>query len=323
MIRVLAIILGVLAVAVAVVGLASRYVPIRNNGLLVAAAASPYLMTAGPVGTILLGLGRQWVLMVLAASLTVVIIGIQLPHYIGTRTGAVPAATVRVMTANVLYGRADPRAVVALGRDCADVLVVQEMTPQLANGMSAAGLDETFPHRAIDPRARGAGIGIWSRHPITVSTAINGYALPMLSARIKVPGVVREPTVVAVHLAAPWVQPIGRWLQDIERLPSTLRELARDSGGSAVIVAGDMNATYDMQPFRRLLSDGYRDAAEQAGAGLTFTFPNGRRRPPMIGIDHVLVHNCVATSARTVVVPGSDHRALIVGVDIPLDPTGS
>jgi endonuclease/exonuclease/phosphatase (EEP) superfamily protein YafD len=321
MIQVLAIILGVLAVAVAIVGLVSRYVPIRSNGLLVAAAASPYLMAAGPVGMILLGLGRQWLLTVLAACLTVVIVGIQLPHYIGTKSGGVPGAAVRVMTANLLYGRADPRAVVELAGRSADVLAVQEMTPQVAKGMSAAGLDEAFPHRVIDPRPRGAGIGIWSRYPITVSATISGYAMPMLSARIQVPGVVRDPTVVAVHLAAPWVQPVGLWLQDIERLPSTLRELARDSGGGAVIVAGDMNATYDMRPFRRLLSDGYRHAAEQAGAGLTFTFPNRRRRPPIIGIDHVLVHTCVATSARTVVLPGSDHRGLIVGVDIPLDPT--
>lgn len=323
MIQVLVTIVGVLAVAVAVVGLVSRYAPIRSNGLLVVVAASPYLMAAGPVGTILLGLGRQWVLTVLAACLSVVIIGVQLPRYIGTKTGAVPDATVRVMSANLLYGRADPRVVVELARDSADVLVVQEMTPQLAKGMSAAGLDDTFPHRVIDPRPRGEGIGIWSRHPISVSAAVSGYMLPMLSARIQVPGVVRDPTVVAVHLAAPWVQPVGLWRQDIERLPSTLCELAREAGGGAVIVAGDMNATYDMRPFRRLLSDGYRDAAEQAGAGLTFTFPNRRWYPPMIGIDHVLVHNCAATSARTVVVPGSDHRGLIVAVDVPQDPTVS
>jgi len=158
MIQVLVTIVGVLAVAVAVVGLVSRYAPIRSNGLLVVVAASPYLMAAGPVGTILLGLGRQWVLTVLAACLSVVIIGVQLPHYIGTKTGAVPDATVRVMSANLLYGRADPRVVVELARDSADVLVVQEMTPQLAKGMSAAGLDDTFPHRVIDPRPRGEGI---------------------------------------------------------------------------------------------------------------------------------------------------------------------
>jgi len=79
MVRVLVIILGVLAVGVAVVGLVARYVPIRNDGLLVVAAASPYLMAAGPVGVILLGLGRLGVPTALAVCLCVVIVGVQLP----------------------------------------------------------------------------------------------------------------------------------------------------------------------------------------------------------------------------------------------------
>jgi endonuclease/exonuclease/phosphatase family metal-dependent hydrolase len=323
MFRVLVTILGALAVGVAIVGLVARYVPIRNNGLVVVAAASPYLMGAGPVGVILLGLGRQWVPTALAVCLCVVMVGIQVPRYLGPETSGLTTAAVRVMSANLLYGRADPPAVVALARDSADVLVVQELTPQAASGLSAAGLDDTFPHRVIDPRDGWAGIGIWSRYPIGESGSISGYDMPVLTARIRVPEVVTEPTVVAVHLAAPWVQPIELWQQDMARLQSTLHESARDAGAGAVIVAGDMNATFDMMPFRRLLSDGYRDAAEQAGAGLTLSYPNRPRLPPMLGIDHVLVYNCVATSARTVVVRQSDHRGLLVTVDVPLDPTAS
>ena len=314
-------VIGVLAVGVAVVGLVARYMPIRNDALLVVAAASPYLMAAGPVGMILLAIGRQWVPTVLAACLCVVMVGVQLPRYVGPKTGGPPAAAVRVMSANLRYGQADPHALVALARDSADVLVVQEMTPRAASGLSAAGVDDTFPHRVIDPRDQAAGIGIWSRFPIGESGSVGGYALPMLRARIRVPDVVIEPTVVAVHLAAPWVQPIELWQQDMARLQSALHELARDAGADAVIVAGDLNATFDMMPFRRLLSEGYRDAAEQAGAGLTRSYPSRPRRPPMLGIDHVLVHNCVATSARTVVVRKSDHRGLLVTVDVPLDLT--
>ena len=88
-------------------------------------------------------------------------------------------------------------------------------------------------------------------------------------------------------------------------------------------MAGDLNATYDMRPFRRLLDEGYRDAAEQAGAGLTRSYPSRPWRRPVIGIDHVLVHNCEATSAQTVAVPGSDHRGLCRRLDLPVDPTAS
>jgi endonuclease/exonuclease/phosphatase (EEP) superfamily protein YafD len=320
MFRVIATVLGVLAFGVGVTGLVSRYLPIKHASVLVVAAASPYLTGASLIAMILLAVGRQWVLTILAACLALVMVGVQMPRYLGPEKSAVPSAAVRVLSANLGLGQADPQALVLLARESADVLVVQEMTPAAANAISAAGLDSTFPHRAVDPRGTAAGIGVWSRYPIIESRSISGYAMPMLSARIRVPGVVTDPAVLAVHLAGPWPQPIGSWRQDIGLLPATLRQLARDAGAGAVIVAGDLNATFDMLPFRRLLGEGYRDAAEQAGAGMTRTYP-GRR--PLLGIDHVLVYNCVATSARTVALPGSDHRGLVVTVDVPRDPTAS
>jgi endonuclease/exonuclease/phosphatase (EEP) superfamily protein YafD len=323
MIRVLATVLGVLASAVAAAGLVSRYLPISNEAVLVVSAASPYLSAAGVAGMILFALARRWVLTIVAALLCVVMLVVLLPRYLGPEKSEVPSASVRVLSANLGHGHADPRAVVAFASQAADVLVVQEMTPEVAAGMSAAGLDVVFPHRAIDPRPLAAGIGVWSRYPIVDSAAISGYQMPMLSARIRAPGVRFDTTVLAVHLAAPWVQPL-RWFRgDIEQLPSTLRDLARNAGSGAVIVAGDLNATYDMRPFRRLLEEGYRDAAEQAGAGLTRSYPSKPLRPPVVGIDHVLVHNCSAMSAQTVTVPGSDHRGLLAVIDVPLDPTAS
>jgi endonuclease/exonuclease/phosphatase (EEP) superfamily protein YafD len=129
--------------------------------------------------------------------------------------------------------------------------------------------------------------------------------------------------VVLVVAAASWVQPLQCFRDDIARFPTTLQAAALNAGSGAVIVAGDLNATYDMQPFRRLLDEGYRDAAEQAGAGLTRSFPSRPWRGPVFGIDHVLVRNCTATAAQTVPVPGSDHRGLFTVIEIPVDPTAS
>jgi endonuclease/exonuclease/phosphatase (EEP) superfamily protein YafD len=64
-------------------------------------------------------------------------------------------------------------------------------------------------------------------------------------------------------------------------------------------------------------------AAEQAGAGLSRTYPSRPWRRPMIGIDHVLLYNCAATSALTVSVPASDHRGLATTIDLPVDLTAS
>jgi hypothetical protein len=51
------------------------------------------------------------------------------------------------MSANLRYGRADAGAVVCMARDHADILAVQELTPEKADLMSAAGVDA----RSISP----------------------------------------------------------------------------------------------------------------------------------------------------------------------------
>jgi endonuclease/exonuclease/phosphatase (EEP) superfamily protein YafD len=323
MIRVLATVLGALAFVVAAAALIARYLPISHEVVLVLAAASPYLTAAALASMVLFGVARRWVLTILASLLCLVMITVVAPRYFGPEKEDRPAVALRVVSANLGLGQADSRAVVELADTSADVLVVQEMTPQVAAAMSAAGLESTFPHRVIDPRPMAAGIGVWSRHPIVGYTPVEGYQMPMLSTRIRVPGVRFETTVLAVHLAAPWVQPL-RWFRgDIEQFPATLRALARDAGSGAVIVAGDLNATYDMKPFRALLAEGYRDAAEQAGAGLTRSYPSRPWRRPVVGIDHVLVYMATATSAYTVAIPGSDHRGLVTTIEVPVDPTAS
>jgi endonuclease/exonuclease/phosphatase (EEP) superfamily protein YafD len=323
MIRMLATVVGVLALALAAVGLVARYLPISNEAVLIVAALSPFLAAAGVAAMILFAVVRRWVLTIVAAVLCAVMLLVLMPRFLGPEKSTVPTVSVRVLTANLSLGEADPKSVVALARDTADVLVAQEMNPELIEAMSAAGLDTVMPNRTVDPSRNSQGIGIWSRYPIVDSQAVTGYQLAMRTARVQVPGVRIAPTVLAVHLAAPWVQSLQHFRDDIALFPTTLQAAARNAGSGAVIVAGDLNSTYDMRPFRRLLDEGYRDAAEEAGAGLTLSFPNQSWYPPVIGIDHVLVRNCTAAEAQTVPVPGSDHRGLHTVIEIPVDPTAS
>lgn len=324
MIRILATLLGLLALAVALVALGARYLPISGHPTLIVAAAAPYLAVAAPAAMMLLLLGRRWVLTLLAVAVTVALVWMYAPRYLGPSAPdahAPVAVDVRVLTANLGLGQADPRAFVALADANADIVSVQEMTQNAADGISAAGMDAAFPYRVIAPAREASGIGIWSRHPIVNSGRIDGYTLPMLGTRIRIPGVKVDTTVLSVHLAGPWPQPIEQWLQDIALFPDTLREVGRSAGAGAVIVAGDFNATADMAPFRRLLEQGYEDAAADAGAGLVRTYPNHGNWPPLLGLDHVLVKNSSAATARTVVVPGADHRGLLVTVRVPRDMT--
>jgi endonuclease/exonuclease/phosphatase (EEP) superfamily protein YafD len=309
--------IGFVALVVAGCAFASRYLSITNHPTFITAALSPYLMLCAPVSAALLIWGRHWSLAIAALGLTVAAFAVQLPLYLDSDAGRTAGVEVRLMSANIYEGMADPDHLVRSAQAHADVIAFQELTPLEADRLSGAGLDATFPYRWLDARSGPGGVGLWSRFPIDAPRRIGGYTFAFLTAQIRVAGVSIDPTVVVAHLAGPWPQPIDDWRRDLNRLPVTLSELGEQAGAGSVIVAADLNSTTDMRPFRALLRDGYRDAAEQSGAGIKPTFPANWRLPPFIVIDHILTRNCTATSLRTLKIPGSDHRGLVVTLAIP------
>ncbi|GAB7066166.1 endonuclease/exonuclease/phosphatase family protein [Mycobacterium hodleri] len=314
--RVVAICLGVALILAAAAALVVRFTPIPTHGVLYVVIAAPYLMLAAPVAVVVLVWVRRWVLAAVAALLTAVLVALQVPWFVGATPDPASVA-VRTMTVNMLYGLAEPDAIARVAAADADVLMVQELTPAAARGLAAAGIDDTFPYQSLDARPVSAGVGIYSRHPITDSTRIPGYQLAMVRADVRIPRVAHEVSLLTVHLDAPWPRPISGWQGDIAKFPATLAQVAGGNGDGAVIVGGDFNSTIDMVAFRRLLTNGYQDAARQAGSGRNLTFPSNEPYPPVLGIDHVLTRKATATSTKTVELPGTDHRALLVTVMVP------
>jgi endonuclease/exonuclease/phosphatase (EEP) superfamily protein YafD len=292
-------------------------VSITNHATFITAALSPYLMLCAPVSAALFLWGRLWILALAAVGLTVAAFAVQLPLYLHSTGGRMAGVEVRLMSANLHEGMADPDPLVRSAREQADVVAFQELTPQEADRLSRAGLDATFPYRWLEARDGPGGVGMWSRFPIETPRRIGGYTFAFLTAHIRVAGVSIDPTVVVAHVAGPWPLPIDDWRRDLNRLPVTLSEVGEQAGAGSVIVATDLNSTTDMRPFRALLGNGYRDAAEQSGAGIKPTFPADSRLPPWVVIDHILTRNCTATSLRTLKIPGSDHRGLVATISIP------
>jgi endonuclease/exonuclease/phosphatase (EEP) superfamily protein YafD len=285
--------------------------------MLFLAAASPYLLLCAPVAAVLLLWRRRWVLASSAVGLTVATVAIQLPMYVGPDAIRDSGVEVRVMTANIYMGMADAGHLVRSARDHADVIGIQELTPSAVDRLSAAGLNSSFPYRYLEARGASAGVGMWSRYPIQAPRRIVGYDMAFLSAQVRIPGVSTSPTFVVAHIPGPWPYPIDNWRRDLDRLPTTLRRIGEHADRGSVIVAADVNSTADMRPFRALLHDGYRDAAEQSGAGIKPTFPADARLPPLVAIDHIFTRDCAATSVHTVAIPGSDHRGLVATVVVP------
>jgi endonuclease/exonuclease/phosphatase (EEP) superfamily protein YafD len=309
---------AVAALAISVVALTMRYVPSVVLPVLVTATLAPYLPLGAPLALVVFGALDSWTLAAVAGAVTIAAIAVQAPLYMGDKTDA--TASVRLVSANLRFGRADRDALVRLALQHADILAVQELTPELTERMMRAGIADAFPYQALRAREGGAGVGIWSRYPMQCGAEYDEFWLGLLTATVRLPDVPDEVTVVVGHMSAPWPSPLKGWRDDLARLGDTLQEISASAAGP-VMVAADLNATRDVLEFRRLLRNGYRDAAEQAGAGLTRTHPDDvRLLPPIFALDHVLTRGCSAISVRTLKIAGSDHRAL--ATDIWLPPAG-
>ncbi|WP_138758777.1 endonuclease/exonuclease/phosphatase family protein [Modestobacter altitudinis] len=313
-------VLGTMLGLAATVGVLAHLYPSGSNRLVALSAFSSHLMALGPLAVVLLVLARRRLSALLAVALAAVSIVVLAPTYAGA--GPVAAGPMlTVLTANVKLGEADPDGVMAAVRSAgADVVLLQELAPELRTRLAAEGLDQVLPHSVVEARPGADGIGLWSRYPLA-DPQRDRLTFPWVAARVVVGEGRPSATVLAFHAAGPWPQSADEWVRDMARLPGVLDRLAAgaDEHGSSVLVGGDFNATWGNAQFRALLQDGYRDSAEQLGRQWTATFPSGYAVPPLIGIDHLLVRGAAAQELRTVEIPGSDHRGLVVRVALPGD----
>ena len=275
---------------------------------LIALSLTPYAAAAGLLlGGVALALRRWWiggVALVLAIALAVLVV----PRLSASEPRDLHGKTLRVLSSNLLYGRADAKAVVDLVREQRiDVLNLVEMTPRVVDRLTAAGLFDLLPYRVLHPAPGAFGSGIVSRFPLKEVNLSGDSAAKQPGAEADLgDGVVVE--IVAVHPISPDVD-TPQWEREI-------KDLSRPAGEHGLrILAGDFNATLDHVAFRTVLARGYRDAAEERGDGLTPTWPSSL---PVVTIDHVVVDNRAAVlDYRVFDVPDSDHRAVFAEVRLP------
>lgn len=291
----------------------------RGYPLVPLLALTPYVtvLVVVPLAAALLlrqraaGLAALGVAAVLAAGVA--------PRGVPSRTAALDGPELRVLTANLYYGRADPRALVDLvRRERVDVLSVQELTPAARDALEREGLTVSLPYQHAEAEAGASGSGLYARFPLAPLPQVpSSSAFAMPRAGLDIPGAPAL-EVVAVHPPPPInAESVRRWEHDLAGLfPAGAAKPLR-------ILAGDFNATLDHRELRRLLARGYRDAAAASGAGWTATWPRtGTRLPPPVTIDHILIDRR-ATPGRVTVhdLPGSDHRPVLAEVGLPSSPS--
>jgi endonuclease/exonuclease/phosphatase (EEP) superfamily protein YafD len=240
------------------------------------------------------------------------------PRAVPKRQPRAAGPVLRVLTANLLFGRAVAEEVVELvGRKHADVLFVQELTDEAAAALQRAGLGDLLPHRVTQPTPHDTRGSIYARYPMRGGPLAAPVSAARCTASLDLPSG-QSVQLACIHAAPPkppWSpDATARWRSQLSALPAP--------GDSPRILAGDFNATLDHAQFRRLLRRGYLDAASQAGNGLSPTWgPQRARRLALFAIDHVLIDRRTAvltTSAHWL--NGSDHRALYAELRLPAPP---
>ncbi|RBQ11678.1 endonuclease/exonuclease/phosphatase family protein [Spongiactinospora rosea] len=274
--------------------------------------ATPYAAAASLVAVLLAALSRRKIATAVAV-VTAAALGFSvLPRAIGSAHAASAGRTLKVLSINMLYGQADPAEVLALVRHLdPDVISVQELTPRGVQALDAAGLARLMPHRHLQAEWGASGGGIYARHPLTpVTDLFQPVQHKMPVADVALPG--GDPVqVVNVHPVPPIGDQVPKWTAGLDRLPAATEDTLR-------VLAGDFNASLDHAMLRRLLARGYTDAADQAGEGLTPTWPANRRVPPIITIDHILADRRAGVRAVSIhTLPGTDHRAVFAELMLP------
>lgn len=277
---------------------------------------TPYMGLTAVVPLLVALALRRWVVAALALVVCALFAAALLPRAVaGPQPDVAGGVTVRVMTSNLYIGRGDARTVVGLvARRRVDVLAVEELPPEAVARLDAAGLRRLLPYRNVDARGGAQGTGLFSRHPLTKLPSQNRLDhLAEPRALIRVPGTAP----IDVHTVHP-PPPINGQQSDWETI---LGELPRAIGGNRLhLLIGDFNATLDHRVLRDLLGGdgGYVDAADATGKGYDTTWPAGRRFPPEITIDHVLIDPRMrAVDVSVHLVPRSDHRAVIATLAVP------
>ena len=256
-------------------------------------------------------LARRWPAAIIAGLGVLVMGAIQSDRVTKDAQPAASGPELTVMVANLHFGGADAAHVVDLVRRYdVDVLVFNELTPAAVVRLKAAGLERELPFNQRVPGEGSGGVGAYSRTQ-------SGWDEDLLPPnRPWVPSKLLLPDGSGLHIEAMHAASPRRKTADLFADRDPFAEMpGPQTAGEPTIVAGDMNATLDNRRLRTLLARGYRDAAEQVGAGLS---PTWSRSVVALTIDHILVPPGVAVRAVDVEpLPGSDHRAVIARVQLP------
>lgn len=225
----------------------------------------------------------------------------------------------RVMSANLWWGRADPDALVATLRHLEiDAIGCQELGFEQAEAIA-----EVLPHGLLAPSTGADGTGIALRSP----AAFESVAMPYRDLRVARlapadwPGLPGPLELASVHVAAPHIRPYGVGPLRRRAQMRALERYLRERPAERRVLVGDFNATPVWPVYRRMashLTDAAVAVAQTEGRAPRPTWGPWAGSPRLLRIDHAFVGGLAPVAFRTVPIPGSDHDAIVIELSLSL-----
>lgn len=299
-----------------------RLIGLERGPLVQLLAFTPYVALWSVVPLVVSLSLRQWWVAGVAAVVVLAFAWVVVPRWVGAGTpvSAGGGTTIRVLTANMLYGGADPATLIDLVRDKrVDVLALQEFTADAEVALDKAGIADLLPYRETHPAENAGGSAVYTALPLS-DGGVRKNQCGFLQAYATLTVSEARPVVMeSAHPAAPYnLKSLDCWRTDLAQQPGALDAPATPDGPVRVL-AGDFNSTLDHKALRRLVAKGYRDAAAATGKGLVGTWgPYAGRLIPPVTIDHILVDRRIGIGRVSVHgIPGTDHRAVFAELTVP------
>ncbi len=278
------------------------------------------LLAVGAIaGSLYAGPAAAWTRLVALAVVVVVIV--RTGGEVWSPSAAPPTGdTITALSWNLeMDSKPGPEAAAGIAAIDADLVAVQELTPEYTAGILAdATLTTRYPYRILDPQPGAFGLGVLSKLPLVVRDTT--FSSSILQAGL----LLRDGRTVElfdVHPRRPDYRNAGPVpiALDTHVRDADVREIASALAGlddpRSALVMGDLNGVWTepgLEPLRELT----QDAHEVAGIGPGFTWrPDGLEflGVGVLRIDHVLTGGWLrpvdtSLDCRTV----GDHCRLLV-----------
>ncbi|MET0965775.1 MAG: endonuclease/exonuclease/phosphatase family protein [Nakamurella sp.] len=216
-------------------------------------------------------------------------------------SGISDTADLTVATANIGAANIDQAAAVRqLAATGAGIVSVQEIVG--TDTAATAVLDAQFAFQA-----RVSTVGLWSQWSMDEPEALELGLSWARALRTVVHHPAGDIAVYAVHL--PSVRPGDIAARD--DAITQLRDLVAADTAARVLVVGDLN-TAGTDPALTALTAELADSRQTVRGGFGFTWPAAF---PATRPDHVLGKGLTPVSDQVLAAAGSDHRAVLVGLD--------